>query len=81
MRKFNINLDVEYKSLPMPRENDECIMERLLSEGVLGQELISINRAQKHQEAIFLSDIFMKNGLKIGPIYICLAGKNRSKAN
>ena len=54
----------------LARENDECIMERLVREGVRGAELVSINRARKQQEALFLSDIVTANGKKIDPIYL-----------
>ena len=45
-------------------------MERLVREGMHGVELVSVNRAQKKQEALFLSDIATANGRKINPIYL-----------
>ena len=68
--RFKIKLDIEYKKLPPPRENDECIMERLVREGVRGSQLINLNRVRKHQEALFLSDIVTANGRRLDPIYL-----------
>ena len=68
--RFKIKLDIEYKKLPPPREFDECIMERLVREGVQGKQLTSLNRVRKHQEALFLSDIVTANGQRIDPIYL-----------
>ena len=56
--------------LAPPRENDECIMERLVSKGIRGKELASINRVRKCQEALFWSDIATANGAKIDSVYI-----------
>ena len=56
--------------LPMPREKDECITERLVREGVRGQELVSINRVRKHQVAMFLSDIAAASGRKIDSTHL-----------
>ena len=61
---------MDYESLPMPRERDECIMERFVREKVPGKELVAINRVRKHQQALFLSDIVAANGLKIERTYL-----------
>ena len=53
----------------MPRERDECIMERLVKEGIRGSRLVGINRARKVQEALFLSDIANADGTKIDKTY------------
>jgi len=48
-------MQIDYKVLPMPRVNDECIMESCVDNGIRGAELAGINRARKHQEAMFRS--------------------------
>ena len=40
---YNIQLEVDYKPLTMPREYNECIMERFVKEGVKGHQLVAIN--------------------------------------
>ena len=67
---FGLSVEIDYETLKAPRENDEYIMERLVREGMHGVELVSVNRAQKKQEALFLSDIATANGRKINPIYL-----------
>ena len=42
-------LKVEYKMLEMPRELDECIMERLVKDSVRGAKLVGIKRVRKVQ--------------------------------
>ena len=49
VRNFDIQLEADYKPLTMPREYDECIMERFVNEGVKGHELVAINRVTKYQ--------------------------------
>ena len=49
----------------MPREEEECIMERLVREGFRGAELVSINRARKQQETLFMSDVAKADGCNI----------------
>ena len=34
IHRFNIKIDLDYDALPMPRERDECIMERFVREKV-----------------------------------------------
>ena len=63
-------MEINYKTLEMPREKDECIMERLVREGFRGAELVSINRARKQQEALFMSDIATADGRKIDKTYL-----------
>ncbi|EJK54586.1 hypothetical protein THAOC_25770, partial [Thalassiosira oceanica] len=62
---LGIDLQVDYKVLALPRVNDECIMEACVDAGIRGAELIGINRARKHQEALFMSDIVTADGTKI----------------
>ena len=49
IHRYKIKVDLDYDALPMPRERDECIMERFVREGVRGPELVAINRVRKHQ--------------------------------
>ena len=67
---FGLSVEIDYETQKAPRENDECIMECQVREGVRGAELASINRARKQQEALFWSDIATANGKKIDPIYL-----------
>ena len=67
---YNIQLEVDYKPLTMPREYDKCIMERFVNERVRGHELVAINRVRKHQQAMFVSDIAAANGKSIEAIYL-----------
>ena len=43
IHKFKIKIDLDYEALPMPRERDECIMERFVKERVRGKQLVAIN--------------------------------------
>ena len=70
IHRFNIKIDLDYDAFPMPRERDECIMERFVREKVAGKELASINRVRKHQQALFLSDIVSANGRTIEEVYL-----------
>ncbi|EJK72406.1 hypothetical protein THAOC_06066 [Thalassiosira oceanica] len=70
LQHFDIDLQIDYDVLPMPRTNDECIMERCVEEGVRGAELASINRVRKYQEALFLSDIVTADGKKLEETYL-----------
>ena len=67
---FDLSLEVDYKPLNMPRERDECIMERLVKDGVRGKRLVKINEARKVQEALFLSDIATADGRRIESAYV-----------
>ena len=66
---FKIDIEMDYPTLKPPRENDECIMEKLVKQGVRGSELVCINRVRKHQESIFTSDIATAKGTRVDPIY------------
>ena len=44
IHKFKIKINIDYEDLPMPRERDQCIMERFVRERVRGKELVAINR-------------------------------------
>ena len=45
-------------------------LKELVRKDVQGQELVSINIVQKHQEAIFLLDTATTSGHKVDPIYV-----------
>ena len=66
---FDLSLEINYKTLEMPREQDECIMEQLVKDRVCGSRLVSINRVRKVQEALFLSNITNADGTKIDKTY------------
>ena len=68
---FTLKLEVEidYRQLPVPRENDSFIMEALIN--VLNTaEATGFNRVRKHQEALTFSDICTPNGKTIDPSYL-----------
>ena len=68
---FTLKLEVEidYRQLPVPRENDSFIMEALIN--VLNTaEAVGFNRVRKHQEALTFSDICTPNGKTIDPSYL-----------
>ena len=67
---FGLALDLDYRSLPLPRENDACIMELLVTQGVRERDLIAANRCRKCQEALFLSDITRADGWRIELRYL-----------
>ena len=66
---FDLSLEVDYKTLEMPRECGEGIMETLVREDVRGKRLVGINRARKAQEALFWSDIATADGKKVDTSY------------
>ena len=70
IHRYKIKIDIDYESLPMPRERDECIMERFMREKVPEKELVAINRVRKQQQALFLSDIVTANGQTIERQYL-----------
>ena len=70
IHKFGLSLELDYDSLIPPRENNECIMERLVRDGVRGKELVGLNRVRKCQEALFWSDIATANGARIDSVYV-----------
>ena len=70
IQKFDLSVEIDYKTLKMPREKDECIMERLVRESFHGADLVSINRARKQQEALFMSNIATADGRKTDKTYL-----------
>ena len=67
---YRLEIDIDYTSLPFPRENDVCIMERAVAQGVRDKDLIAVNRCRKCQEALFLSDITRADGWRIDLRYL-----------
>ena len=64
---FGIELSMEYEKIESPRGNqDRSIMEIMVTElGLRGEALIRVNRARKHQEALFLSNIVAAKGRRV----------------
>ena len=54
---LGIKIQVEYKSIPLPRENDASIMEAFVAAGMGGDLLEELNKCRKRQEAFFISNI------------------------
>ena len=69
---FGIELSMEYEKIESPRGNqDRSIMEIMVTElGLRGEALIIVNRARKHQEAMFLSDIMAEKCRRIERDYL-----------
>ena len=59
---FGISLEIEYPTIPLPRERDCLLMQMLVDKGVRGAELKSFNRVRIANEALFLSDVTTCNG-------------------
>ncbi len=45
-----------------PQEGDDRLMARFIAAGYKGEELLTLNRVQKHQQALFLSDVLGASG-------------------
>ena len=60
--KLGIKLELEYKSIPLPREKDGCIIELFVALGIRGDMLAQLNKCRKRQEALFMSKIPTANG-------------------
>ena len=63
--KLGIKLELEYKSILLPREKDVCTMEHFVALGIRGDLLAQINKFRKVQEAFFVSSITAANGRSI----------------
>ena len=50
IQKFDLSVEIDYKTLEMPREKNECIMERLVLEGF---HLATSNVAYRSKENEF----------------------------
>eukprot|EP00956_Cyclotella_meneghiniana_P019598 scaffold33749_cov34-Cyclotella_meneghiniana.AAC.1 len=53
---------MDYPELPMPRENDRCIMTLAIQMKYRGDDLRSVNRCRISSCSIFLSDLVAANG-------------------
>lgn len=67
---FKLDLEIDYPSLPLPRERDKCIMEELVMRGYRGKTLAMLNRARKRQEAVFMSCISTASGTRLDETYM-----------
>jgi hypothetical protein len=45
-----------------PREGGDWLMARFIATGYKGEELLTLNRVRKHQQALFLSDVLGAGG-------------------
>ena len=68
-----------YPTLKPPLVHDECIMEKLMRQGVKKKLLTNLNQICKHQEVLSLSEIATTKGYKIDPICTSLAGTSLIK--
>jgi hypothetical protein len=60
--KFRLSLEIDYPVIPFPRENDVTIMSIAVSQGLRGDDLLSVKRCRLSSYSIFLSDIASANG-------------------
>ena len=67
---FQVEINMDYKKIQRPRANDICLMQRLVDDGIRGEQLVAFNRVRKYQEAIFLSCITSANGKMIDPDFL-----------
>ena len=58
-------MEIDYKTLEVPREKYEYIMECMVRNGFCGAKLVSFNQARKNQGTFFMSNIAMADGRKI----------------
>ena len=83
-KKFStlqLDLRLDYKEIPKPRERDACIMELLMLQGWSGKEQAEANCVRKYQEAMFLSCITNAGGTKIEPSYLHETGNKPRSMN
>ena len=65
---LKLEVEIDYRQLPPPREYDSFIMEALIDD-LNTAEAIGFNRVRKYQEALTFSDICTPNGRTIDPSY------------
>jgi len=60
-----------------PREGDDWLMSRFIAKGYTANELVTLNRVQKHQQVLFLSDILGAGGGSVDKCYLqkCRVGE------
>ena len=66
---MGIDLELEYASLPPPRQGDKTVMQTMVDGGFKGEDLAAINRVRKYTQAMFLSDITNAAGRQIEARY------------
>ena len=66
---LHLEVDIDYKALPLPRENDRFIMEAA-EEVLSGYDLVRFNRVRKRQEAMTFSDICTPNGTRFDDTFL-----------
>ena len=69
IHSLSLDVEIEYKSLSIPRERDKFIMEELI-DVLSSSEAASFNRARIHQEAMTFADICTPNGNSIDPTFL-----------
>ena len=55
--RVGITLTESVVEMPMPRENDNWLMQIFAENGYRGDELIQLNRVRLHQQVLFVSDV------------------------
>ena len=66
---FNLRVVIREPPLGFPRANDEWLMIAFEKSGYTKEELVQLNRARCHQQALFYSDIFNSEGRSLDRRY------------
>jgi hypothetical protein len=67
---YNLVLLVHNLLSIFPREGDDWLMAQLIAAGYNGIELLILNRVQKHQQVLSLSDILGDGGSLVDKKYL-----------
>ncbi len=67
MDRYHLTLELDYKDIPIPRENDATITSIAIGHGFGGDDLLGITRCRLSCCSIFLSDITAANGRYLDP--------------
>ncbi len=67
---FGFTLSVNNLTVCYPREGDDWLMSRFIARGYMANELVTLNRMQKHQQVLFLSDILGAGGGSVDKRYL-----------
>ena len=69
---LKIDVTLDYRGLHRPRgQQDRCLMEVLVEDHDLGEDALKrVNRVQKHQEVMCLSDTATAGGNKVDSYYV-----------
>ncbi len=70
MDHYGLVLTVHNLPLSFPREGDDWLMTRFIAAGYEGEDLLTLNRVQKHQQVLFLSDILGASGGSLDKRYL-----------